>query len=67
MIQAGLPGKPLLAAHGVESRYNRDAGQFLTALVPSEGSPYTGPYTVTGLHIYNAIGLDGPLEMLVKF
>ena len=62
-----LPGKPPLAAQGGESRHNIDAGQFLTTLVPSEGSPSTGIDTVTGLHIYNAIGLDGPLEMLVKF
>lgn len=62
-----LPGKAFLGTHGGAFRYTLGAGRLSTAQLSGEASPYAGAGTVTALRIYNANGVDGPLEMLVSF
>jgi len=55
------PGKPFLGTHGGAFRYALGTSNFAGILSRA------GTGTVTALRIYNATGLNGPLEMLVSF
>lgn len=62
-----LPGKPFLGTHGGAFRYSFNGNKLSGGSLFSAGGPNIGAGTVTALHIYNANGSDGPLEMLVSF
>lgn len=63
---APLPGKPFLGTYGGAFRYTLSGGRFSRGL-HGQVMPFTGAGTVTALRIYNANGMNRPLEMLVSF